>query len=214
MMKRIKYIPNQAINDLFFLEEVAPYIRPSGVKERRAIFLCKCGVRFKATIDKVKNHHTQSCGCYQKQRVSKSNTKHSLSYRPLYYVWAGMKQRCYDTGMESFHCYGGKGVKICDEWLDNIKSFIKWAENNGYRRGLTLDRQDNNGNYEPSNCRWVTQAVNNQNRSTTKLTMGKANEIRKIKLLTPRTTMSELGRIYNVSRTTIKNVLSNRTWAL
>ena len=90
----------------------------------------------------------------------KNITKH-----PLYSVWKSMKERCLNPNSMSYYRYGGRGIKICDEWLNSSFSFIKWGIENGYKRGLQIDRRDNDGNYEPSNCRWVTPKENANNKS-------------------------------------------------
>lgn len=78
-------------------------------------------------------------------------------------VWRGMKARCYNSNSSKFKYYGGRGISVCDEWKD-FKTFYTWAIENGYRDGLTIDRIDVNGNYEPTNCRWVSKSVQNRNR--------------------------------------------------
>ena len=81
-------------------------------------------------------------------------------------IWQNMKQRCYNSKKPEFKYYGGKGVVVCEDWLQNSKAFCDWAMSHGYNDNLTLDRIDRNGNYEPSNCRWVdmtTQANNKKN---------------------------------------------------
>jgi hypothetical protein len=95
----------------------------------------------------------------------------------IYNTWQNMKQRCLNPSHHKYHRYGGRGIKICDEWL-TIEGFKKWAEESGARPGLTIDRIDNNGNYEPKNCRWVTHAENSRNKSTTKLKLAQAQQIR------------------------------------
>ena len=82
----------------------------------------------------------------------------------LYRIWANMKTRCYNAKSESYIYYGGRGVTICPEWLNDFQTFYKWSILNGYADNLTIDRIDVNGNYEPSNCRWVTVAIQSNNR--------------------------------------------------
>jgi hypothetical protein len=76
----------------------------------------------------------------------------------------GMKSRCYNTNCPSYIYYGGRGIKICNEWLYDINNFIEWSIKNGFDRNLTIDRIDNNGNYEPNNCRWVSRKIQSKNK--------------------------------------------------
>ena len=85
----------------------------------------------------------------------------------LYIVWMNMHKRCKDVNHPRHHRYGGRGISICQEWLD-VNKFREWAINNGYKPGLTLDRTNNDGNYGPDNCRFVTYSVNNSNQSKRK----------------------------------------------
>jgi hypothetical protein len=93
----------------------------------------------------------------------KRNKKHGLYYHPLYAVWNTMKSRCRCPTNNKYDYYGGRGIALCDEW-NNPEPFIEWALANGWERGLQIDREDNNGNYEPGNCRFVTSKVNSNNR--------------------------------------------------
>lgn len=95
--------------------------------------------------------------------------KHGLSNTKLHRVWWGMIERCYKKHHKSFLEYGGRGVSVCDEWRSDFKNFYDWAIENGYKDGLTIDRINNNGNYEPTNCRWVTQSENARNRRTARI---------------------------------------------
>lgn len=87
-----------------------------------------------------------------------------LSETRLYHTWEGMKTRCYNKNACNYHNYGGRGIKVCDEWLHNFKAFQEWALSHGYDNTLRIDRIDNDKDYEPSNCRWVTNKENNNNR--------------------------------------------------
>jgi hypothetical protein len=85
-------------------------------------------------------------------------------YPKLFLVWQGMRNRCNNPKVENYCDYGGRGIKVCDKWQHSSYSFIRWAIDNGYKEGLQLDRIDVNGNYEPSNCRFITPRENAQNK--------------------------------------------------
>ena len=135
---------------------------------RVAEFLCQCGNKFITRPDKVKSNHTRSCGCHQKEMTSKANKKHGYSRRgaahELYGRWKNIKARCYWDKHSHYHRYGGRGIKVCDEWLNSPDLFIEWSLSNGFRTDLTIDRIDNNGDYTPENCRFVTHKENCRNR--------------------------------------------------
>lgn len=89
---------------------------------------------------------------------------HGFTNDPVYVVWAGMNNRCYNPNQTQFKDYGGRGISICGEWRENPRLFKEWAYQNGYQPGLDIDRKDNDGDYSPENCRFVTRLVNNNNK--------------------------------------------------
>ena len=122
-----------------------------------------CGEEFRTQTSKVKSGETKSCGCYQKRRASKILKTHGLIETRLYSIWANMKKRILNPKFIYYPYYGGRGIIICDEWKNDFMSFYNWAMSNGYSDELSIDRIDNDGNYEPSNCRWVTQTIQVRN---------------------------------------------------
>lgn len=103
------------------------------------------------------------------ERLAQGRAQHGLCDHPLYSVWLGMKSRCLNPRNSAYANYGGRGIKVCQDWMDDFSAFFGWAMARGYERGLHIDRMDSDGDYEPGNCRFVTQAENNRNRRNTKL---------------------------------------------
>ena len=142
-------------------------ITPGG--QRLTSWLCKCDCGNEITVlgCNLNSGHTKSCGCYSVQHPSA--TKHGLmrKHQRLYNIWCNMKQRCNDANHKSYANYGGRGIKVCDEWNDFGK-FCAWAILNGYDENApygecTLDRINVNGDYEPSNCRWANMLIQRHN---------------------------------------------------
>lgn len=125
---------------------------------------CECGRTVIVSGANLRNGHIKSCGCYRSEIARKNATKHGLRQTRLYKIFHGMKKRCYTPTAINFSIYGGRGITICEEWLNDFQAFYDWAMSNGYADDLSIDRIDVNGNYEPSNCRWVSmkEQVNNR----------------------------------------------------
>lgn len=114
---------------------------------------CDCGIEKVMRGDSIKNPKVKSCGCYNK---SKDRSTHNQTNTKLYRIWASMKQRCTNTNNSHYRYYGGRGITYDKQW-ENFEPFYEWATTTGYKQGLEIDRIDNDGDYEPSNCRWVTR---------------------------------------------------------
>lgn len=127
-----------------------------------------CVVRCSACgrTDVVVLHGTRiaGCTCGRAAALLAATTTHGQSGTPLYSVWQGIKHRCFNEKFAQFKDYGGRGVTMCQAWAADFAAFRDWALANGYAEGLEIDRRDNNGNYEPSNCRFVTKSVNCRNK--------------------------------------------------
>lgn len=169
-------------------------------RKNKQYWLCKCDCGNLKEIrgDQLTGGVTKSCGCLKKEQDNKNlityHYKHKLSKTRLYKTYFGMKDRCYNAKHDSYPRYGGRGIKICDEWLNDIESFLEWGLNNGYSDELTIDRIDNEGDYEPSNCRWIgvrEQSNNKTNNIYTKI----SNEF---------LTLAEIAREYNFEYETIR----------
>lgn len=139
---------------------------------RNSYWLCQCSCGKQLTVLKsnLTGGKTLSCGCFRSEQNSLNNQLCKDKERVcLYQKWANMKKRCYDSKNPGYKNYGGRGIKICDEWKDNFDLFLNWAKNNGYKLGLTIDRINVNGNYEPGNCRFISIKEQANNKTTNRI---------------------------------------------
>lgn len=128
---------------------------------RYGLYKCSCGNEFKAISSRVKNMHTKSCGCYTIMRTKEVNTTHGVNTHPLYNIWHNIIKRTTNIKAKQYKDYGGRGISICERWL-KVENFIEDMYPT-FEEGLTIDRINNDGNYEPSNCRWTTRSVQSRN---------------------------------------------------
>lgn len=133
---------------------------------------CECGNVTEVGGCELKSGTTKSCGCWNKEVARKTLVTHGFSKTRLYRIWSGMKERCYNPNNKRYADYGGRGIRVCDEWLHDFMEFRKWALETGYDENApfgqcTLDRANNNEGYFPFNCVWSTIEQQNRNKRNT-----------------------------------------------
>ena len=153
------------------------------------ICLCECGNKTIVNGAKLRNGSTISCGCYRKRKNGKSKTR-------IYGIWRQMHRRCENEKHDHFERYGGRGIKVCKEWADFFQ-FELWAFKNGYNNTLSIDRIDGDGNYEPANCRWISQKEQMNNVSTNRFILYKVKEY----------TISQFAELLGTAQHNIRNSL-------
>ncbi len=137
-------------------------------KDKRIMWLCKCECGNETNVEprSLINGATKSCGCLWPER----SKKHGASGTKLYSTWVGMLNRCRCKTSNNYEFYGAKGISVCKEWVDFL-GFQKSAIENGYEKGLSIDRKNPSGNYEPGNCRWATRKQQDRNKRNTKFVL-------------------------------------------
>lgn len=126
--------------------------------------LCDCGnIKF-VSGGHLRDGHTKSCGCLHDENAKLATRKHGMTNTRLHHIWTNMLQRCFNVKNPKYKNYGARGIKVCKEWTEFL-NFYNWAVNNGYKKELTIDRINVDGNYCPENCRWVDSIVQMNNRT-------------------------------------------------
>jgi hypothetical protein len=169
---------------------------------------CKCGKMVFPETSQLNDGRCKSCGCLReemkKKRITHGDTRVGR-HGKLYNVWSAMKGRCYTPSNTSYNRYGALGIKVCEEWRRSYEAFKKWALANRYQEGLSsIDRIDSKGDYSPSNCRWVTNLVQANNK--------KNNVFLTYKGVTK--TLSMWAREKGLSPGTLRARLSIHNWSL
>ena len=150
-----------------------------------------------------------SCSTRNAKLLNNWNKTHGESKTPLYQVWNAMKVRCVTVNSTNWKDYGARGIRLCDEWM-NWENFRDWALLSGYEKGKLLDRINNNGNYEPSNCRWASSAVSGQNRRSTVLNEKLVSNIRE--LAKQGFNHSDMALVFGVKLKTLRSAIYGEAW--
>ena len=165
--------------------------------------VCDCGNKTIVHRTNLVSGRTTSCGCLHREIAKDQATKHNCTGTRLYRIWDGLRNRCNNPKHPNYNNYGGRGISVCSEW-DDFENFSKWSMANGYRDDLTIDRVDNDGNYEPSNCRWATKKVQaNNTRKTIKITYNGDTK-----------TLSEWAEIVGIRREYLWRRIYKRNWPI
>lgn len=163
---KIKYYDKKWLNMKFGTLTVIDFVN----RKNRWDWVCRCECGTEKTYMpyKLLKGNTKTCGCGKIDRcrrmTDRYRVKHGGKNTRLYNIWHGMKQRCQSPTNKDYPNWGGRGIKICEEWSEDFSVFRDWSLENGYEDSLTIDRINNDGNYEPSNCRWVTIQEQARNR--------------------------------------------------
>lgn len=145
------------------LEETSERTQCGSIK-----YLCRCDCGKTKIVSGVilRRGESTSCGCYNREVITKAN---KVTGDKLYGIYSAMKQRCYNKNDKAYHNYGGRGIKVCREWLNDSAAFREWALSHGYMEGLWLDRKDNAKGYSPENCRFITPKEQQRNKRTNRI---------------------------------------------
>lgn len=212
-MAKLQIIPvGTKFNRLKYLGDApSRYVNNKAI--RYCYFVCECGTKKETKLSLVKKGDIKSCGCLNSEvrsiMTAKRNLIHGMAKidgkrNPTYMLLNNIKARCYKETHVSYHNYGGRGISVCDEWLDHPKNFHEWCLNNGYKKGLEIDRIDNNGNYEPNNCRFVTTQVNGNNKRNN----------RRYTVYGEILTMAEISVKYNIKWNTLRGRIDYSGWSI
>lgn len=179
---------------------------------------CECGNIHYVIGQQLRLGKCLSCGCYEKENLShlmENRIKHNFKKDPhkrfIYGIWKGIRRRCYDTKDKRYNRYGGRGISVCKEWKENPIAFVEWALSHGYKRGLQIDRINNDGDYSPENCRFVTNKENHHNSTGCKISQEQAEQIRII-YAKGNIKQVDLGNMFGISQQVVSKIVNYKLW--
>ena len=156
-------------------------VRPAYKKGTRWIWecLCDCGNITFLESYAVKSGHTKSCGCLYLETRGKTRLVHGgcKELASLYHIWENMKARCFNPKSANYSHYGARGITVCDEWRQDFQSFINWSVANNYEYGLSIERLNVDGNYEPTNCKWIPRNAQGRNKRNSRRVIVDGEEV-------------------------------------
>lgn len=165
---------------------------------------CDCGNDFITTSTYLRRGHSTNCGCKSQEKRRGKIKTHGMTGSKIYSVWKNMRNRCSNPQNRKYRIYGARGISVCDEWEESFSAFYEWAMSHGYKEGLTIDRIDNDGNYSPENCRWVTnKEQQNNKRNNNFLTINGATK-----------TLKEWSEEIGINYSTLRNRIYISNWPI
>lgn len=205
-MKNYQDLSGCTFGRLKVIERAEDRICPNGNHEIQWLCECNCSNHNRVIVRgySLKNGDTKSCGCLQKELLSKRVKKHGKSNERVFWIWCDIKLRCYNENTRGYNRYGGRGITVCDEWLNDFQAFNDWAMANGYRDDLTIDRIDNNKGYSPDNCRWATPKEQANNRCNNRILEYKGKK----------QTMKQWAEELNINYSTLKMRINAYHWSV
>jgi hypothetical protein len=171
---------------------------------RRFLCKCDCGKEKVIRLEHLRRGAIISCGCYNIEKSLgvchslKHGHKRHLKPTRIYRIWGGMKKRCLNSKSNNYKRYGGRGINVCEEWIE-FEPFLNWAMSNGYKDNLSIERKDSNGNYEPGNCKWANAKEQANNRNSTHFVTYKDKSL----------SIKQWSEILNINYNTLKHRLYN-----
>lgn len=169
---------------------------------------CKCDCGNMAVVygAKLRSGHTKSCGCYMREQSKKANKTHGMADTKIYYEWGAMRERCSKPSNMAYSNYGGRGIKVCQEWENDFSAYYNYVSKLPHfgEEGYSLDRIDNDKGYEPGNVRWATRKEQANNRRTNHLLTYNGETH----------TITEWAEKYNLSQSLVNDRLNRYGWSI